>query len=294
MEAQVSYPVAVDGTPKITNGVMAGCYMRLPGLTDRSILLLAEGAETALSAWLTIGMVCTFWIATGWSAGSSMAALAAAACCLFAALDDPAQALKKFLVAALLAIIAVGIGLFGILPYAHDFEILALELGAFFVPVGVLIAMPRFQPLGTPMGFLTATLLSLQGSYAADFPTYADGGFAALLGVASAAVVTSLMRSVGAEWSARRLLRANWRDLAAIPRKHRPHQHGVLSGLLLDRLGLLVPRLAAVGEGNDLTAVDVLADLRIGINMIDLIQDRDALPVPVWHAVDRVVNGTAQ
>jgi Toprim domain len=45
----------VDGTPKITNGVMAGCYMRLPSLRDGSILLLAEGAETALSTWTATG-----------------------------------------------------------------------------------------------------------------------------------------------------------------------------------------------------------------------------------------------
>ena len=45
----------IDGTPKITNGVMAGGYMRLPGLRDGSILLLAEGAETALSTWTATG-----------------------------------------------------------------------------------------------------------------------------------------------------------------------------------------------------------------------------------------------
>ncbi len=45
----------IDGTPKITNGVMAGCFMRLPSLRDGSILLLAEGAETALSTWTATG-----------------------------------------------------------------------------------------------------------------------------------------------------------------------------------------------------------------------------------------------
>ena len=45
----------IDDTPKITNGVMAGCYMRLPGLRNGSILLLAEGAETALSTWTATG-----------------------------------------------------------------------------------------------------------------------------------------------------------------------------------------------------------------------------------------------
>ena len=64
-------------------------------------------------------------------------------------------------------------------------------------------------------------------------------------------------------------------------------------GLLLDRLGLLVPRLAAVGAGNELAAVDALTDLRIGVNMVDLQRDRDALPPAVRVAVDKVLFGTA-
>ncbi|MEA2769420.1 MAG: hypothetical protein QOD93_2382, partial [Acetobacteraceae bacterium] len=100
-------------------------------------------------------------------------------------------------------------------------------------------------------------------------------------------------RSVGAEWSARRLLRAGWRDLAAIAGGQTQRQRDALMGLLLDRLGLLVPRLAAVGEGNDLAAVDALTDLRIGINMVDLQRDREALPPPVRGVVDKVLSGTA-
>jgi uncharacterized membrane protein YccC len=256
---------------------------------DRGLALLS-----GLAATLTILMTCAFWIGSGWAAGSGTAALAAAACCLFATLDDPAPALKSFLASVVLAVLAVGIGLFGILPRVHDFEILALVLAAFFIPVGLLTTIPATQPLGTALGFLTATLLSLQSTYSADFVSYADGSFASVLGVGSAAVMTALMRSVGAEWSARRLLRANWRELAAIPRHHAPHQRGRLSELLLDRLGLLVPRLAAVGAGNDLAAVDVLADLRIGINMVDLQSDREALPLPVRAAVDDVLAGAAR
>jgi uncharacterized membrane protein YccC len=248
---------------------------------------------SSIAAMLTIGMLCAFWIGTGWTAGGTAAALAAAASSLFAALDDPTPALKKFLVATVLAVVFVGIGLFGILPLATNFEMLALALGAFFIPVGLLTAMPATQPLGTVLGFLTATLLSLQSAYAADFVSYADGSFAALVGVSGTAVMTSLIRSVGAEWSARRLLRAGWRDLAAIPRSATPQAPGALMAILLDRLGLLVPRLAVVGEGNDLAAVDVLSDLRIGVNMIDLLRHRDGVPAPVRVAVDAVLNGTA-
>jgi uncharacterized membrane protein YccC len=263
------------------------------GTTERLHLDKALALLSGLAAALTVVLLCVFWISTGWAAGSGAAALGAASCSLFAAMDDPTPALRKFLAAAVVSIVAVGVGLFGILPMVHDFEMLALVLAAFFIPVGVLMALPATQPIGTVLGFLTATLLSLQSAYAADFVSYFDGSMAALLGVGGAMVVTSVMRSVGAEWSARRLLRAVWRDLAAIP-AHRmaEQQHGLL-GLMLDRLGLLVPRLAAVGEGNDLAAVDALADLRIGVNMVDLQRDRETLPQAARAAVDNVLFAAA-
>lgn len=255
---------------------------------DHGLALLS-----GLAAVLTILVLCAFWIETGWQAGGGAAELAAAACSLFASLDDPTPALKGFLISAAAAVVFVGIGLFGILPMVHDFEMLALVLGAFFVPVSLLAVLPGTQPLGTALGFITATLLSVQSVYTADFVTYADGSLAILLGLAGAAVMMALVRSIGAELGARRLLRAGWRDLAAIPRYRTRHDRQKLIALLLDRLGLLVPRLAAVGAGNDLTAVDVLADLRIGINMVEMQRDRDAMPPAVRTAVDDVLFGTA-
>jgi uncharacterized membrane protein YccC len=50
--------------------------------------------------------------------------------------------------------------------------------------------------------------------------------------------------------------------------------------------------MAAVGAGNDLAAVDALSDLRIGINMIDLQRERNAMPSEMRTAVDTVMAGT--
>src|SRR6202041_3710177 len=94
---------------------------------------------------------------------------------------------------------------------------------------------PQF--FATGLGFITATLLSLQSTYAADFVSYADGSMAALLGVAGAVVMTALVRSVGAEWSARRLLRAGWRDLAKIPVRKTPQDRLVPAEVLVGRVG---------------------------------------------------------
>src|SRR5262249_27237385 len=135
---------------------------------------------------------------------------------------------------------------------------------------------------------------SLQSTYAADFVSYADGSLAALLGVVGAVVMTALVRSVGAEWSARRLLRAGWRDLAQIPLWRTAQDRLILAELLLDRIGWLVPRLAAIGTVNDLAASDALLDLRIGINMAELQSDRQGMPPTLLAALDRVLSSVAQ
>jgi uncharacterized membrane protein YccC len=106
--------------------------------------------------------------------------------------------------------------------------------------------------------------------------------------------MTALVRSIGAEWSARRLLRAGWRDLAEIPERRTLQHRLVLAGLLLDRIGLLVPRLAAVGAGNDLAASDALLDLRVGINMAELQVDREGMPPSLRAALDRVLSSAGQ
>jgi uncharacterized membrane protein YccC len=93
---------------------------------------------------------------------------------------------------------------------------------------------------------------------------------ALILGLTAALVMTRLIRSVGAAWSARRLLRAGWRDIAIAASVHGTHDRAHLTGIMLDRLGLLMPRLAAVSQGADFAAADVLTDLRVGLNAIGL------------------------
>ena len=249
---------------------------------------------SALASVLTIAVLCTFWIASTWAAGASAVGFAAVVGCLFAAPDDPTPAMRKFLIGTALSVVGVGIGQFAILPVVHDFGTLTLVLGAFFIPVGLLTAIPATQPFGAALGFIASTLLGLQSTYAANFVTFADGGMAVTLGVATSLVMTALVRSVGAGWSARRLLRTSWRDLAAIPDGQAAHDSNALSELLLDRLGLLVPRLAASGAEHSHAAVTLLTDLRVGINMVDLQRDRAALPPSARAAVSTVLLGAAR
>jgi len=156
------------------------------------------------------------------------------------------------------------------LPRVETFSELVLVLLPAGMVIGVLVSRPATFGTGMVMGAVGSTVLGLSNGYVGDLPGYANGAIALLAGLAAALVVTRLIRSVGAAWSARRLLRAGWRDIAAAASKPGRQDRAHFTGVMLDRLGLLMPRLAAVSPGADIAAADVLRDLRVGLNVIGL------------------------
>jgi uncharacterized membrane protein YccC len=79
-----------------------------------------------------------------------------------------------------------------------------------------------------------------------------------------------VFRTVGAGWTARRLLRAGWSELARLGSGERVPSVPEFSARMVDRIAMLTPRLAHVSEQRDLMAADALVDLRIGLNMAQL------------------------
>jgi uncharacterized membrane protein YccC len=255
---------------------------------DHGIALLGA-AVAALSLLVVSG----YWIASGWPDGGQAAALAAVACCLTATQDDPVPSIRGLLVMVVLAAAFVAIGSFVILPLATNFEMLTLALAGFFIPVGVLAAMPATQRMGNSLALFTASLLALEGSYAADFAAWANGTSSALFGVAVAAAVSAVVRPAGAAWSVRRLLRAGWADLAAAARSRTPPQRAQLVALFLDRLGLLAPRLAMAASDGQRAAIAAMADVRVGVNLVELQRLRRVMAPGLGAAVEGVLRGAA-
>ena len=66
-----------------------------------------------------------------------------------------------------------------------------------------------------------------------------------------------------------------------------------LTGQMMDRLGLLMPRLAAVSPGADHAAAALLNDLRVGLNVIGLQRYVSSLPQPAQHDIAAVLAGIA-
>lgn len=242
-------------------------------LRDHGMALLS-----ALAAGAAVLLVCAFWILAAWPAGAGAAVIVAVACSFFAAQDDPAPAIMRMLRNAVIVSLAGAVYTFAVFPRVETFAALALVLLPAALLVGVLVSRPATFGTGMVLGAFGATSLALGNGYAGNFAAYANNVLALVLGLAAALTVTRLLRSVGAEWSATRLLRAGWAEIAAAAQATQKPDRARLTGRMMDRLGLMMPRLAAASPGADNAARGMLKDLRVGLNLIALEREFPRMP----------------
>lgn len=249
--------------------------------------------HSGLSAMLATFVASAFWIVTGWPQGAAAAMMAGVLCCIFSSMDDPVPAMRGFLIASLVAVAAAFAFEFGWMPLLHGYLPLAAALGLVLIPAGVFMARPSTMLLG--MGFCVnlPNMLSLQGRLNLDFETFINSNIALITGLVIACGTTALVRSVGAEWSAHRLLRAGWSDVAAAARKPKGDDITGLLHRMVDRLGLIAPRLAAIPAGSYVAQSDVLKDLRNGLNTVELQRHKTLLSRDDRAAVDEVLDSVA-
>lgn len=243
-------------------------------------------AFSALGMFVGLLVCCAIWIATGWPDGSAAPMMGAVACCLFATQDDPAPQILGFTNSALVGATGAGLYLFAVLPLATSFELVALALAPALILCGLAMTQPRTAAMGMGAALNGGTLMALQNGYSGDFAPFANSVIASVVGMWVAAVVTRLIRSVGTAWSARRLVRINRRSLAAAA-EGRGTGHGLeLAALMLDRVGLIAPRLATLPAGEAAALGDLLADVRVGINLVEVRRVRRRLTGRARASVD--------
>jgi uncharacterized membrane protein YccC len=249
---------------------------------------------SALGVFLTLLATCAIWIATGWPHGSAAPMMAAVGCSFFAAQDDPAPSIVGFANSAILGALVAGTYLFAILPLATSFEMLVLALSPALLICGVSMVQPKTAPLAMGAAVNGSAMIALQGNYNADFTTFANSSIAVIVGMWVAAIVTRLVRSVGAGWSARRLRTINRRSLARAAERQGAQNGLELAALMLDRVGLIAPRLAALPSDDAEWTADLLAEVRVGINVVELRRDRRQLSAPARAAVEALLVALAR
>jgi uncharacterized membrane protein YccC len=235
--------------------------------------LHSDHVLAALSAWAAFAAVlacCLIWILGAWPDGASAALFAAVAASFFAALDDPAPAISLFLFGTIISIPIAAFYLFAVLPAIDGFVMLVIALSPFYLVTGYIQAEPALLLRAMPLILGFTGSIALQETYDANFAAFANSSTALVIGIGIALWSTQLFRSVGAAWSARRIVRAARRDLADLAAGRRFSDRNTWTSLMLDRFGLITPRAKILEAQQDLRTNDVFVDLRAGLCIITL------------------------
>jgi uncharacterized membrane protein YccC len=256
--------------------------LRRTAALGRRVLHLDRGLalRSAITAVLGTCLSCALWIATGWPSGSAMAMGAAVFCSFFATLDDPVPAMHKFITALLWSLPVSTFYVLGVMPLAHDFGMLVVCVAPVFLVVGCYMARPASSLSALGMFFGVAGTLALQDTATADWVSFIGSNLALFMGAVIAARVTALMRSVGRDWTVRRIRRATWHDLADLAAHPQDASaRDAFASRMLDRIALLAPRIAPDGpETVRIAAHRALRELRMGADIASLQRHRARLP----------------
>lgn len=243
---------------------------------------------SALAAVIAICLCGAFWIVTGWPMGSAATMMAAVFCCFFATMDDPVPAIHGFLKWTLWSIPISAVYVLVLMPTVQDFGMLVAICAPLFLVLGLYLPRPTHFMPAMALIFGVAGTLALHDTASSDLVSFINSMIGQIVGVVVAARVTRLVRSVGADWSARRIQRATWRELGDMAASSQPQyaQSDAYAVRMLDRIGLLAPRIAqAGGTVEGVAANDALRDLRMGADIAVLQRVRAQLPMATANAL---------
>ena len=243
---------------------------------------------SALAAVIAICLCGAFWILTGWPMGSAATMMAAVFCCFFATMDDPVPAIHGFLKWTLWSIPISALYVLVLMPMVQDFGMLVLICAPLLLLLGLYLPRPTHFMAAMALIFGVCGTLALHDTASSDLVSFINSMIGQVVGVVVAARVTRLVRSVGADWSARRIQRATWRELGDMAASSQPQyaQSDAYAVRMLDRIGLLAPRIAqAGGTVEGVAANDALRDLRMGADIAVLQRVRGQLPTSTSAAL---------
>lgn len=247
-------------------------------------LALLSGATASVAILIT----CMVWIGLGWAEGGASAMVAAILCCLFAAMDDPAPAIKSFGVSLLIAGPLAAVYLFVVFPAIDNFPLLVMALAPTMLTIGMLSLAPRFAAPAMVVLLNFGNSMAIQERMSTDFASFLNTNLSQFFGLLTAIFVTRTLRSMSTDASAQRLLRHTWKSLASLAISKSDDNQAVFTSRMVDRLGLLTPRLAATKD-EKLAGMDTLRELRVGMDLFVLKGARAGLSSEAQLLVDQLL-----
>jgi uncharacterized membrane protein YccC len=247
---------------------------------------------SAAAIALSVLAGCAFWIATSWPDGASAPLFGAVVGSFFANVDDQLPAYRNVFKVVLIAVAINAVYLFAVLPRITTLEALIAALMPVYVLLSWMTARPATARVGYLLSILVPVQLALDSSYSADFASFANSSIALMFGVVITGAVAAIVRFAGAGWIAKRLLRSNWRTLAAVAEGTSRQDRAAVASLMQHRMALLAARIAVVPAAARSDAAN-LRQLRTTLSLIDLRRAGSGLSRRARADIDALLAGLA-
>ncbi|WP_051943609.1 MULTISPECIES: FUSC family protein [Luteibacter] len=229
----------------------------------RARLLAAASPAMAVIAtgWL--------WLLTDWPGGAGGVVLVAIATAFFAASDDPAPQVRRFLVWQAISVVTAGTYLFLVLPRITTFMGVVAAMAPFFLVLGAFTGRPSMTTGIVLVTSQTVSAIALQNNAAVGFEDFANSATGMMLGLGFALAWTLVTRPLGGDSAAHRLGLANARDLALLAQPASAPKQVARATRVLDRTMQWLPRIA-LATGESLVRMDAVRDMRLCLALLDL------------------------
>jgi uncharacterized membrane protein YccC len=218
-------------------------------------------------AFVTIGAVEVFWIATEWPNGALAITFTAIPVILLAPRADAAYAQAvRFTIGVALAAVCAAIILFAVLPQLETFAGLSMAMALYLVPVGMLMAQasPAMFTLVTAMSGNFVPLLAPANPMNYDTVQFYNSALAIIAGSGVAALSFRLLPPLSPAFRVERLLELTLRDLRRLAAAN-------IGRLPADWEGRIYKRLVAMpDEAGPLQRALLLTALSLGRQIIEL------------------------
>lgn len=217
-------------------------------------------ARSGIGAAVSIMLCCCFWIASGWTDGAGALFVVGPLCVLCGTVDAPIGNVVRSLFGLVVGLVVGLVYGFAILPRTTDFITLAAVLAPVLLATGTALARPPLAFAAVTMVLTFPVIAGLAPTNGANFSSALNSGIATLIGGAMTLFSVRLFQTIGTGYAAGRILRAIRRDVALRAAGH-PGDKARWTSRMLDRIGLLIPRVADRPQS---LLRGVLADLRAG------------------------------
>jgi uncharacterized membrane protein YccC len=129
----------------------------------------------------------------------------------------------------------------------------------------ILILYQDFKRMPMSFGMLAGFSLglALQPTFSSDIPTLLNTYTGLVIGPVLTIAIMGLLRVIPTGRAIDRLLRAGWRELSSLIRNPKDTALVAEASRMLDRVGLLIPRLAILRPADEIKVVELLRDMRL-------------------------------